>query len=324
MKFPIKYITSLLLCGLCISCTSDYKSLDGMIWNTSYHVIYQSGQNLTDSIYDVLESVGNSLNVFDEASLVSRLNHTDSLNVDRHFIRVYNASRKINELSNGAFDPTLGPLIRVWGFEKGHTATCDTLRLDSLLKLTGINRTELKGSIILKENPEIQFNFSAIAKGYGCDAIAEMLERNGVSSYLIEIGGEIRCNGHNPENGKWRISIDRPVLSDSVLHESQCIVEVESAGIATSGNYRNFKRVKTGIYGHTISTETGRPVQTDILSATVVADDAMTADGLATAMMAIGSKKAAELAETTNTAALLILADGNVWQNKAFKKLLSH
>lgn len=324
MKFLIKYITSLLLCGLCISCTSDYKSLDGMIWNTSYHVIYQSGQNLTDSVYDVLESVGNSLNVFDEASLVSRVNHTDSLNVDRHFIRVYNASRKINELSNGAFDPTLGPLIRAWGFEKGHTATGDTLRLDSLLKLTGINRTELKGSIILKENPEIQFNFSAIAKGYGCDAIAEMLERNGVSSYLIEIGGEIRCNGHNPENGKWRISIDRPVLSDSVLHESQCVVEVGSAGIATSGNYRNFKRVKTGIYGHTISTETGRPVQTDILSATVVADDAMTADGLATAMMAIGSKKAAELAETTNTAVLLILSDGNVWQNKAFKKLLSH
>lgn len=324
MKFLIKYITSLLLCGLCISCSSDYKSLDGMIWNTSYHVIYQSGHNLTDSIYDVLESVGNSLNVFDEASLVSRVNHTDSLNVDRHFIRVYNASRKINELSNGAFDPTLGPLIRAWGFEKGHTATGDTLRLDSLLKLTGINSTELKGSIILKENPEIQFNFSAIAKGYGCDAIAEMLERNGVSSYLIEIGGEIRCNGHNPENGKWRISIDRPVLSDSVLHESQCVVEVGSAGIATSGNYRNFKRVKTGIYGHTISTETGRPVQTDILSATVVADDAMTADGLATAMMAIGSKKAAELAETTNTAVLLILSDGNVWQNQAFKKLLSH
>lgn len=324
MKFPIKYITSLILCGLCISCSSDYKSLDGMIWNTSYHVIYQSGHNLTDSIYDVLERVGNSLNVFDEASLVSRVNHTDSLNVDRHFIRVYNASRKINELSNGAFDPTLGPLIRAWGFEKGHTATGDTLRLDSLLKLTGIDRTELKGNIILKENPEIQFNFSAIAKGYGCDAIAEMLERNGVSSYLIEIGGEIRCNGHNPENGKWRISIDRPVLSESVLHESQCVVEVGSAGIATSGNYRNFKRVKTGIYGHTISTETGRPVQTDILSATVVADDAMTADGLATAMMAIGSKKAAELAETTNTAVLLILSDGNVWQNQAFKKLLSH
>lgn len=324
MNFPIKYITSLILCGLCISCSSDYKSLDGMIWNTSYHVIYQSGHNLTDSIYDVLERVGNSLNVFDEASLVSRVNHTDSLNVDRHFIRVYNASRKINELSNGAFDPTLGPLIRAWGFEKGHTATADTLRLDSLLNLTGINRTELKGNIILKENPEIQFNFSAIAKGYGCDAIAEMLERNGVSSYLIEIGGEIRCNGHNPENGKWRISIDRPVLSDSVLHESQCIVEVGSAGIATSGNYRNFKRVKTGIYGHTISTETGRPVQTDILSATVVADDAMTADGLATAMMVIGSKKAAELAETTNTAVLLILSDGNVWQNQAFKKLLSH
>lgn len=324
MKFPIKYITSLILCGLCISCTSDYKSLDGMIWNTSYHVIYQSGHNLTDSIYDVLERVGNSLNVFDEASLVSRVNHTDSLNVDRHFIRVYNASRKINELSNGAFDPTLGPLIRAWGFEKGHTATGDTLRLDSLLKLTGINHTELKGNIILKENSEIQFNFSAIAKGYGCDAIAEMLERNGVNSYLIEIGGEIRCNGHNPENGKWRISIDRPVLSESVLHESQCVVEVGSAGIATSGNYRNFKRVKTGIYGHTISTETGRPVQTDILSATVVADDAMTADGLATAMMAIGSKKAAELAETTNTAVLLILSDGNVWQNQAFKKLLSH
>lgn len=169
----------------------------------------------------------------------------------------------------------------------------------------------------------MRFNFSAIAKGYACDRIAEMLNNNGVQSLLVEIGGEIRCMGKSPENRKWKVSIDRPVLTDSVIHESQCVLSIDNAGVATSGNYRNFHTTEGGaVYGHTISSLTGRPVQTDVLSATVIASTAMEADALATSMMAMGSQKSAEIANKLGVAALLILSDGTVWQNNAFSALV--
>ena len=306
------------------SCSKDeYRKLNGMVWNTTFHITYDGERDLTDSVYAVLNQVSASLNVFDDSSLISKVNSADSIKVDNDFINVYNMSKQINRQSNGAFDPTLGPLIDAWGFGKGHTATVDTLRLDSLLNITGIGRTELRNGVLYKETPLIRFNFSAIAKGYGCDRIGEMLSANGAKSYLVEIGGEIRCAGKNAAGKNWKISIDKPILSDSVLHDSQCVIEVTDVGIATSGNYRNFHKSGASTYGHTISSTTGRPVQTDVLSATVVAKSCMEADGLATAMMAMGSKDGAALAEKMNVAVLLVLSDGSTWQNEAFTKLLS-
>lgn len=222
-------------------------------------------------------------------------------------------SLKINRLSEGVFDPTLGPLITAWGFGKGHRATRDTLRLDSLLAITGINRTRIENGLLLKEDARIEFNFSAIAKGYGCDRVAEMLMRNGVTNFMVEIGGEIRCGGKSPSGGRWRISVDRPLLADSVVHESQCILELAGGGLATSGNYRNYRREGGRVLGHTISPVTGRPVETDVLSASVVAPTAMEADALATALMALGSERAKRLVVDEGYGALLVLADSTVW-----------
>lgn len=306
------------------SCSQDgYKRIEGMIWNTSYHITYENEKDLTDSIMQVFNIIDGSLNVFNESSLVSQVNKADSLKIDSDFAAVYENSRKINRISDGAFDPTLGPLIDAWGFGKGHKATSDTLRLDSLLSITGLERTSLKNNILYKENPLIRFNFSAIAKGYACDRIGEMLKRNGTKSYLVEIGGEIRCEGLSPSNGKWTVSIDKPILSDSVLHDSQCIILLSQGGVATSGNYRNFHKSGNDTYGHTLSSKTGRPVKTDVLSATIVAPTAMEADALATTCMALGFEKSKILVEKTNVAVLLVLSNGEVWQNKKFKDLES-
>lgn len=315
---PLIIAVSMLIAG----CKNDYHKLEGMVWNTTFHVTYDGDKDLTDSIYTVLEEVSQSLNVFDENSLISRANNSDSIRIDNDFSTVHAMSVRINEESDGAFDPTLGPLIDAWGFGRGHTATSDTLCLDSLLEMTGIKKTSIRNSTLYKENPAIRFNFSAIAKGYGCDRIGEMLSRNGCESYLVEIGGEIRCSGESPSNDKWKVSIDKPILTDSVLHDSQCIIAVHDAGIATSGNYRNFHGSGNTVYGHTISTVTGRPIQTDVLSATVVAKTSMEADGLATAMMALGSEKSKSLADKTGVGVLLVLSNGDVWHNKAFNDLI--
>lgn len=302
----------------------EYQNAEGMIWNTTYHVTYNGGPELKDSIMQVLNKVGASLNVFDEKSLVSRVNVSDSTAVDTDFIRVYVESVKVNRLTEGAFDPTLGPLIEAWGFGKGHKATADTARIDSLMKFVGIDKTRLTMDTLVKDDSRIRFNFSAIAKGYGCDCVGEMLKRNGVEDWLIEIGGEISCQGKSPEGGKWRVSIDRPVMQkDRILHDSQCVVEVTDGGIATSGNYRNLQSDDKGqYYGHTISARTGRPARTDVISATVIGRTAMESDALATAFMAMGADDVKRLNKSTRLPVMLVLADSTVWYSGQFEKLM--
>ncbi|MGM9816499.1 MAG: FAD:protein FMN transferase [Lepagella sp.] len=304
------------------SCGKEYRSNEGMIWHTSYHITYCGERDMGDSIMSALREVDRSLNVFDATSLVSRANVGDSVEVDGHYIRVYETSREIHRISGGAFDPTLGPLITAWGFGKGHKATSDTLRIDSLMQIVGIDKTRIDGKRLVKGDRRIEFNYSAIAKGYGCDCVAEMLERNGISDYMVEIGGEIRCAGESPTGQGWRVSIDRPVRSEGVDHSSQCIIEITDRGMATSGNYRNYHQEGGKIYGHTISAKTGRPTLTDVLSATVVSSNSMEADGLATAMMAMGSDRAKALADSLKLPVMLILTDTVVWQTPEFDKLI--
>ncbi len=176
----------------------------------------------------------------------------------------------------------------------------------------------------MKENPAISFNFSAIAKGFGCDRVAEMLTENGVKDYLVEIGGEIRAAGVSPSGGDWRVSVDRPVHGASAdSRESACIVAFTNMGMATSGNYRNFHKDGSRIYGHTISSKTGRPVQTDVISATVLASTAMEADALATAFMAAGSERTREINNTLRRPVMLILADSTIWSSPQFTALIT-
>lgn len=302
----------------------EYQKTEGMIWNTVYHITYRGPESLKDSIMPVLQRVGDALNVFDSKSLVSLVNSHDSTPVDNDFIQVYAASARINRLTGGAFDPTLSPLITAWGFGKGHKATADTARIDSILQFTGIGRTRIKNDALVKDDVRIQFNFSAIAKGYGCDCVGEMFRRNGVEDYLVEIGGEIAASGESPTGGKWRISVDRPELqADTILHDSQCVVEFTDNGMATSGNYRNFHTDKGGgNYGHTISSKTGRPVATDVVSATVIAKTAMEADALATSFMAMGSEAAKNLNRSLRLPVMLVLSDSTVWTSDQFQKLI--
>lgn len=318
----ISLTTLIVLLFTLSSCGNDYKSLDGMIWNTTYHITYDGDKDLSDSIYIVLNQIDASLNVFDENSVISKANASQTLRVDKDFRNVYEMSKKYNELSDGAFDPTLGPLIDAWGFGKGHKATSDTLRLKQLLANVGISKTRLEKETLIKDNPKISFNFSAIAKGYGCDRIGEMLKRNGVESYLVEIGGEIRCAGNGPHGEAWKISIDEPIQTDTINHDSECVIQVSDCGIATSGNYRNFHVEEGNTYGHTISSKTGRPVQTDVISATVVAPTSMEADALATTIMALGKDAAIELCDKLGFGVLMILNDDTIWQNEQFKKLI--
>ncbi len=309
-----------------IGCANQerYIQNQGMVWNTTYNIIYKSDKDLSDSINAVLKEIDQSASVFNKNSIVSELNVSDSLSVDTHLVNLYGIAKKVFNLSGGMFDPTLSPLIDAWGFGKGHKVNPqDTCRIDEILQYVGLGKTECKNGYIIKEDKRIQFNFSSVAKGYGCDAVAEMLKRSGVKDYMVEIGGEIALGGESPRGSKWNISIDRPVASDSILnHESQCIISLTDCGMATSGNYRNFRSEGGRRIAHTISPVTGRPIQTDVLSATVIAPSSAEADALATACMAVGSEKARVMFDKLKYPVYLILTDSTSWSNPQFDKLL--
>ena len=219
----------------------------------------------------------------------------------------------------------LYPLSSTFG-EK--TEKANRQAVDSILMFVGIDKTRKEGIRIVKSDGRTTFNFSAIAKGMGCDEVGKMLERNGVTDYIVEIGGEITAKGHNPKGQKWRISIDKPInANDTVIHHSAGIVEITNCGIATSGNYRNYHTDSAGNkVAHTINPRTGMPEQSDVLSATVIAPDCMTADAYATTFMVLGLEKSKKLLDKhPEISAMLITSDnGNsfkIWESGNFPKM---
>ncbi|MCD8394103.1 MAG: FAD:protein FMN transferase, partial [Bacteroidales bacterium] len=269
----------------------QWRETSGSAWNTTYHITYRAPVDLADSVIAVMRKVELSLSPFNPQSTISRINRNETNQADSLIHKVLIASQEVNRLSDGAFDPTVGPLINVWGFgEQGHGAWQPTQeQIDSALALVGIQKCSMDEDLTLtKFHPGTTFNFSAITKGLGCDLVGEMLARNGATDYMVEIGGEIALRGSNPRGHKWRILIEKPVENDSTAErQAYDVIEVTDCGIATSGNYRNFHRQITGEHlGHTISPTTGRPISTSVLSATVIAPTCMIADALATAYMA--------------------------------------
>lgn len=313
-----KHIAYSLVLLTLIGCShsAPYQTVDGGVWNTTYHISYQSDVQLDDSIRMVMKQVEMSLSPFNKNSLISQINRGDSVRPDSLLRRVFLASQNVNRLSNGAFDPTVAPLINLWGFGYKETGLQPSQEsIDSILSLVGIYECRIDSAgYILKRNYNTEFNFSAITKGYGCDLVGEMLRRNGCRNFMVEIGGEIALDGVNPRGGKWRIMVDAPIDSDTaVVHERMAVIELSQGGVATSGNYRNYRMTQEGKVWHTINPVTGRPAHTDLLSATVIAPSAMLADAFATSCMAMQSNEAVEmLSKVDGVEALLVTADSTI------------
>lgn len=304
-----------MVCVLVTACVphDSYRISEGAVWNTTFHITYNADHDLDDSIRIVMRQVEMSLSPFNSHSIISRINAGQQLETDSLLRRIFTASQEVNRNSRGAFDPTVAPLINLWGFGYRTTGVEPSqAAIDSIMPCVGINMCSLTpAGMIRKKAPQTEFNFSAITKGYGCDLVGEMLSRNGCSDYLVEIGGEISLSGKNPSGKNWRIMIDAPIDNDSaVIHKRMAVIEPRNGGVATSGNYRNYKETESGKVWHTISTTTGRPAHTDLLSATVVAPNAMLADAYATSCMAMKCDSAlAMIDRVPGVEALLVTID---------------
>lgn len=278
---------------------SAYQSIDGLIFGTVYHITYQSTEELKPSIDGILQKFNHSLSPFDSTSVISKVNRNEETVLDNYFTTVFNRSLEISELTDGAFDITVSPFINVWGFGFKEEELPDSTVIDSLMHFVGYQKIKIEDSQIKKEDERMTINASAIAKGYAVDVIADFLNQKEVDNYMIEIGGEIVAKGVNAKKEKWRIGINKP-NEDSLSTTTglQIVLELENKAVATSGNYRNYY-YRDGIrYAHTIDPRTGHPVQHEIMSATIVATDCMTADALATSCMVLGLDKSKELLDS--------------------------
>ena len=266
-----------------------YRTQQGKIFGTLYTVTYEHNEDLQPLIIDALQAVDASLSPFNKKSIISHINNNERFCVDTLFSEVFRNAEIIYTESHGAFDPTVAPLVNAWGFGFKQSSNITASTIDSLLALVGLHRVTLNNGLITKSDPRIMLDFSAIAKGYGSDCVARVLDSCGVQNYMVEIGGEIVIKGHNKNGNPWGIGINKPIDDSlSTNQELQAVLRLTDCAIATSGNYRNYYYKDGAKYAHTIDPRTGYPVQHSLLSATVIADNCMRADALATAFMVLG------------------------------------
>ena len=318
MRNNILIILTVVLSVLSVGCGKvEYKQINGVIWNTTYHITYKSDKDFSDSVINALRVVERSVSAFDPKSIVSQVNRNEAVELDSIFRKIYLKSVELNKLSFGYFDPTVSPLINAMGF--GYEETENVEKLDSLLDFIGISKNCIEGNRLVKDDSRLTFNFSAIAKGFGSDEVAEMFKRNGVNDFIVEIGGEVVAHGKSPRGGAWNVAIESP--SADLKREAKLIVELEDKSMATSGDYRNFKVEEGKKYSHIVNPITGRLTPTDIVSATIVAEYCIDADAFATSCVAMGSELAKIMVEDNHIAAYFILDDMTVWSSREFKKL---
>ena len=291
LKWQLPFLI-LLIVGtvLILKKQAPYQTDEGFIFGTMYKITYQSENNLKNEIETELRKVDNSLSPFNKQSVITCVNNNADLKADSMLAYVYRMARSISEETGGAYDITVAPLVNAWGFGFKTQAFPDSSKIDSLLQIVGYRKINLtENGIFEKQDPRVMLDCSSIAKGYGVDCVARLLESKGVRNFMVEIGGEVVIKGENPKMEKWRIGINRPVDDSlAVNQELQTILEITDAGMATSGNYRNFYYKDGKKYAHTIDPRTGYPVQHNILSSTVIADNCAKADAYATTFMVLG------------------------------------
>ena len=327
------YVTVLLLVWMC-SCSNDsyqqelnsgsnkkqrqaFSYLSGNTMGTKYHVSYQDKRKRTfqTDIDLLLAEINQEVSTYEENSVISQFNKAkvDTFWFDeasfsgissnfKHFIVNFQLAKKVYEVSQGAMDPTVMPLVNYWGFgytEKSVVTSVDSANVRELKKLIGFDKVQLIQSPrmgLTKANPDVQLDFSAFAKGYGVDAVSDFLMDQGVENFFVEIGGEVRVHGVNPEGIPWRIGINVPLESASTGDIFK-VLPLKDKAIATSGNYRNYREVKGKKYGHTIDPKTGYPEKNNLLSASVISDECIVSDAFATACMVVGVDEAIKMAE---------------------------
>lgn len=285
----------LLLLPLIISChtkqTTTYTKVNGFTQGTTFNIIYSDsvGRDFSKAFDSIFQSVDRSMSVYNDSSTISRLNRNEIDTVDALLAEVIAISDSIYHETDGAFDITVGPVVRALGFGPEQHAGIDSSQIKALQGLIGMGKINMSGNRMQKDDSKIQIDVNAVAQGYTSDLVARFLSSKGISNFMVEVGGEIMAKGISNRGTPWIVGIDKPVENALPGENLQAKFYFSgSRGMSTSGNYRKFIEVNGIKYAHTINPKTGFPALSNLLSATVIAPTAARADALATAFMVSG------------------------------------
>jgi FAD:protein FMN transferase len=306
--------------------------LQGLTMGTTYNIkvvatIEQVKKlQLQSQIDSLLKQVNQQMSTYIENSELSLFNQSQSLEpieVSNGLARVIKESLRLGKLSEGKLDVTVGPLVNLWGF--GPEYRPEKVPSNELLKQTkakiGLEHLTLSNNKLSKSFPDLYVDLSTIAKGYGVDVVAELIEKNGINNYLVEIGGELRLKGFKHTGELWVVAVEKPISTERSVQ--QFIVPKDNA-MATSGDYRNYFEVEGQRFSHIIDPATGKPINHKLVSVTVIHPSSMTADGLSTAMMVMGEEKALAFAEKNGFAAYFIVKTENGFVEQSTLKFMQY
>ena len=307
-------IAALLIWGWKTDSKLSYYRNEGKVFGTYYNIRYKAKTDLQDSINAALQAFDNSLSMFNPGSVLSAINDNRDTTTDAAFEAMWAEAERVYALSNGAFDITVAPLVKAFGFgrKSDQCAAINDQTVDSLREFVGFDKVALVDHKVVKSDPRVQLDGGAVAKGQACDMIADVLRRQGCENYLVDIGGEVVAHGVNDKGEPWHIGITKPNINNEGAQEDlQEILAVSDICMATSGNYRNYYYDGEQRRSHTIDPRTGYPVQHSVLSATVVSSSCMRADALATACMVLGAEEALQMMERAEDAACYLIVAQN-------------
>jgi FAD:protein FMN transferase len=307
--------------------------LSGSAQGTTFEIKYRAKDSLLSeaAVQRLFSRVEKSLSLYDQESLISLFNKADKeITCDQYLLPVIQKSLEICRQSGGAFDITLKPLVDLWGFGPDGKKTIPTeadIRNDLLF--TGCHKVFLSGSKLIKENKRVQIDCNGIAQGYTVDLIAELIESKGIAHYVVELGGEIRVLGLNDKELPWSVGIESSKISDLGNHPVALVIRPGNGAVTTSGNYRNYFTKGEKKYSHIINPETGYPIINGMISATVIAPDAITADALDNVCMVLGPEASLKfLGQYANVEAYLVFekADGKLSDTatQGFSRIADH
>ena len=300
---------------LLISCTKQPQKINysGVTQGSYFSITYFDKENRHfEAEFDsIFREVDNSVSLWNENSIIRKVNRNEDVVVNQIFKDNFEWARKASEFSDGAFDATIGPLVEAWGFHYKKELEMTPEMVDSIRQLVDYHKIEIIDDKVVKANPNMTLDFNAVAQGYTTDLIGKFLETKGISNYLVDVGGEIMARGTKPNGEQWTIGIEKPTENYDSERSVQIKINLKDKGIVTSGNYRKYIE-KYGIrYSHSIDPKTGYPVEQNLLSATVIADNASWADCLATICMIVGKEKASKLLENQGIEAYFIYVDND-------------
>ncbi len=314
------------------SCKPEKRpvKLAGEAQGTYYSIIYydQHNRNFKPEIDSLLDAFDRSVSLWVPNSILSKVNRNDTTKVDKWFSDNFKISKEVYKSTGGAFDCTVEPVVKAWGFGFDEKVDVSKHIIDSLMQFVGFDKIKLVGNQVKKTDPRVKLDFNAIAQGYSVDLVGEFLENKGIENYLVDIGGEVKAKGTKPGGKLWRVGIEKPAKNKNSERKLKLIIGLKDKSVATSGSYRKYYERNGVRYSHTIDPKTGYPVKHSLLSVSVVTDNTAVADAYATAFMVMGFDKAKKFVERTkNMDAFFIYSDPKTGHNityatEGFKKLI--